>query len=690
MSQAGGGAGFGVRFRMGAVCAVLCAMGGLVVATSGAIMLRDGPQWRKSAARQRARRLRLKPRRGTLEDRSGAVLAMSVEVPSVSLDARRLLRGVPAHRVAEVARSAAERIAQALALDPARVERRILERRRFAWLKHRIAAAEVEAVRALARAGTPAERLRGLRVEPERHRYYPGRSLAGPTLGFVSPDGRGRSGLELALDTELAGRQKHLRGLHDRRGRPLFLRGLREERSLSGRDVRLTLSARLQHVAETELDRALRTFEVRWGSVVVLGARTGEVLALASAPGFNPNDYRFSEPAQRRVRPVQDAFEPGSTFKIFTIAAALDAGVVGIGERMDCQGGNLSVGAATIRDTHPAGELPLSEVLALSSNVCAAKLGLRLGAERLHDYLHRFGFGQSPELPLPGVGSGVLLPRERSWVPLEVATAAFGQGLMVTNLQLALGAAAIANEGELMDPIVVREVRSAEGEVLHRAAPRVRRRVVARSVARSVAEMMVTVTERNGTGQQAALGGYRVAGKTGTAQKADPQGGGYWPGHYTSSFVGFLPAEDPAVVISVVLDEPALDHGGGIVAAPVFRRVAGAAMHWLDIEPHGLSRPKIADLAPVDPARTTYAAFHPTADSVRRSLVAGPEPLVAAAPRIMPDLRGLSMRHAVQDCLQIGVLPRMEGSGRLTQQSVPPGAELDPSEVPVLHFEPES
>jgi cell division protein FtsI (penicillin-binding protein 3) len=563
-----------IRMRMGIVCGVLSIGLGLVVGGAWDLMVRDGARWHEAAAQQRQRRLQVNPKRGTVYDRNGTALAVSVEVPSVSLDAIELLRDVAAQDVTVVAREAANRIAAALDLDPASVEGKILKRKRFTWLKRRVSAQEAEAVRLLSIAtDTGAPRIRGLVVDGEPRRFYPERGLGGPLLGFVSTDGAGRDGIELGLETELEGHAERLQGLRDRAGRLIFTDGVEDDQALAGHNAYLSIDSGIQYTAERELELAAKTFEAAGGSVVVVDPSTGEILALATWPGFNPNDFRMSSPEQRRNRAVHDSFEPGSSIKIFTIAAGLAAGAIQPTQKLYCEKGQMPIDNVVIRDTHPSEWLTISEVLAYSSNICAAKIGMAMGEEKLYDALRRFGFGQSTGLPLPGESGGTLRPRGRPWVQVETAAASFGQGVTVTNLQMAMATAAIANGGELLDPVLVRKVTSATGEPVRDAAPTVRRRVVPKWVARAVTQMMVGVTEGDATGTEAAIPGFVVAGKTATAQKADPRTGRYSIDKYIASFVGFVPADRPEVVIAVTLDEPMVDHSGGVAAAPVFRSV---------------------------------------------------------------------------------------------------------------------
>lgn len=682
-----------IRVRMGMLCGLLALGLGLVVSSGWDLMIGDGPAWRELAERQRQRRLHVTPKRGTIYDRNKSALAVSVEVPSVSLDAVELLRNVPPQQIPVVARDAANRIAQALSLDPAQIERKILQKRRFAWLKRQITAEEAERVRALgnkeASGGKP---VRGLVVEGEGRRYYPRRELAGPLLGFVAPDGEGKDGFEYAMNQELKGHVEQLRGLRDRSGRLLFSDGVQDEQALAGHNIELSLDQGIQFTAERELAAAARTFEASGGSVIVVDPWTGEVLAMASWPGYNPNDYGDSEPAQRRDRGITDAFEPGSTMKMFTIAAGLSAGVITADQKLFCEKGMMPVDNVVIRDTHPAGWLTVAQVLAVSSNICSAKVGLGLGGEKLYESLLRFGFGQEAGVSLPGESSGTLRPRGRPWVQVETAAASFGQGISVTNLQMAMAAAAIANGGELMEPILVKRVTTATGEVVREATPRVRRRVIQKRVAETVTELMIAVTEGEGTGLEAAIDGYQVAGKTATAQKTDPATGRYSLDKFMASFVGFVPAKKPVVAIAVLVDEPMVEHAGGAVAAPIFRRVAQAALKYKGLTAQAKERVDVAALG-VKPDRANVAydllrEAQGKRPAVQEGVVAtGPVP--AGKVRV-PDMTGWPARAAVRQALELGIEPRISGTGLCAKQEPPPGGVVDKGASITLVFEPAS
>ncbi len=682
-----------IRIRMGILCGLMgVGLGGIV---SGAyrIEVEDGEEWFDLAERQRQRRLHITPKRGTVYDRNGAPLAESVEVPSVSLDAVELLRGIEDRYVDMRARGYAERIAEALSMPVEDVLEKIKRRRRFAWLKRRIAEDEVIKIRALA---DKAQRypVRGLAVEGEGHRFYPNRELAGPLIGFVSPDNEGKEGLELSLEHELRGHQSEVRGLRDRAGRLLFSDGIEDEQALAGHNVYLTIDRAIQFTAERELEAALKTYEATGGSVIAIDPATGEILAMASAPGFNPNDYGTAKPDSRRNRCVVDRFEPGSTMKVFTVAAAIAQKSLAPTTPIYCEEGTMAIDNVVIHDTHVSKWLTPTQILGISSNIGAAKIALGLGEARLYEGFRRFGFGDSTGIPLPGESVGVLRPRGRPWVQVETASAAFGQGISVTALQLAMGIAAIANNGRLLEPVLVRRVTDGTGVTLSEASPRVRRDAVPPAVARMVGEMLESVTEGEGTGVEAAIPGFRVAGKTATAQKIDPATGKYTDTHYVASFIGFAPVERPRIALVVVLDEPmGGSYAGGSVAAPVFRRVGEMALRFLGVTPRGTVPVKLADVSSRakegDPASNTYQVLNEAkASSAPAAAVVTPSAPTKTGEVRLPDLAGFPPREAIKTIVGMGLAPSVEGTGRLSRQDPPAGAILPKGANVKLFFEP--
>lgn len=682
-----------IRIRMGLLCGLMgIGLGGIV---SGAyrVQVDDGDQWFELAERQRQRRLHIQPKRGAIYDRNGAPLAESVEVPSVSMDAVEMLRGIDDKYVPMRVQQYAERIADALGLDVAEVADKLKRRRRFAWLKRRVSEAEVQKIRELSDK-TQRYPVNGLTIEGEGHRFYPNRELAGTLLGFVSPDGDGREGLELSLEHELKGHISEVHGLRDRAGRLLFSEGLEDEQALAGHNVYLTIDKGIQFTVERELEAALKTYEAIGGSVIVVDPSTGELLAVASAPGYNPNDYSTADPDSRRNRAIVDRFEPGSTMKVFLMASAFAEKSVSPTASIYCEEGTMAIDNITIHDTHVSKWLTPTQCLSISSNICAAKIALGLGETRTYEGLRRFGFGDATGIPFPGESTGVLRPRGRPWVQVETAIAGYGQGISVTTLQLAMGVAAVANGGRLLEPSLVKRVDDGTGVTLSEAAPRVRRDAVPAPTAQLISSMLVSVTEGEGTGVEAAIPGFRVAGKTGTAQKIDPTTGKYTDAHYVASFVGFVPAEKPRLAIAVVLDEPIGGaHAGGSVAAPVFRRVGEMALRYLGVTPRGSVPMKLSDLSAKaragDPAESTYEVM----GEAREARAKAPGVVTPSAPMLrgetkVPDLSGFPAREAIKAAVGLGLAPSVEGTGRLSRQDPPAGTVLPKGSTVKLFFEP--
>ena len=493
--------------------------------------------------------------RGMITDRNGEPLAISTPVQSVWADPG----DVPAD-----ARALA-RLARVLGVPAPALARRIAERRdrAFVYLRRHVDPRTAERVRAL---GLP-----GVHLQREYRRYYPLGEVTAHVLGFTDIDDAGQEGVELAWDRWLRGTPGARRVLRDRLGhivRDVAL--LRPARP--GRDLRLALDRRVQYLAYRELKAAVLRHRARGGSLVVLDARTGEVLAMVNQPSYNPNRRDRGPRAARRNRAVTDVFEPGSTVKPFTVAAALESGRFRPDTPVDTGPGLLRVADATVRDVRDFGLLDVTGVIRRSSNVGAAKIALALPARRLWSVYARVGFGRATGSGFPGEAHGVLADHRR-WRAVEQATAAFGYGLAVTALQLARAYAALAADGRLPEVTLLRRTRAAAGE-----------RVLPARVARQVRAMLEAVVAPGGTGRRAAVPGYRVAGKTGTVRKAEP--GGYSDHRYVALFAGMAPASRPRLVAVVVIDEPrAGGYYGGEVAAPVFARVMAGALRLLDVAP---------------------------------------------------------------------------------------------------------
>jgi cell division protein FtsI (penicillin-binding protein 3) len=516
----------------------------------------------KRASRQHEVEVKLDAPRGTIYDARGRELAVSVRVDSVVANPSRV----------EDPKAAAAALAGALGVPRRELETLLESERDFVFLARKVEPAAADAVRAL--------ELEGIGFEEESRRYYPMGGLAANVLGFVGTDNQGLAGLESQYDQEVGGEMVYRRSLRDgRRGR-LMIPGALDARAIPGADLHLTLDAALQHVAESELARAIDYWGARAGTVVLLDVADSAILAMASYPGFDPNRFADHAPDTWRNRAVMDAYEPGSTFKMFTAAAALDTLAVHPEDRFDCEMGGVTLAGTFIGDHKRFGVLTFREVIENSSNVGVIKAALRTGTEPFYRVIVDFGFGRKTGVDLPGESAGIVRPLER-WKGLATAYAAFGHGLSITPLQLANAYAALANGGELHRPYVVRAIDRGEGpqEVEKPPAQRIR---LSPATVQGVVRLLEGVVER-GTGKAAAIPGYRVAGKTGTAEKSDSRG--YSQSARLATFVGFVPARAPRLVAVVMLDEPRRATGGGVVAAPVFSAVVGEALLYLGIPP---------------------------------------------------------------------------------------------------------
>ncbi|MBX7096215.1 MAG: transpeptidase family protein [Myxococcaceae bacterium] len=630
------------------------------------LQVRERQKLTSLAQDQYLRELEIPARRGDIVDRRGVPLAQSVEVDSVWVDPSLLPEPLPAARA----------LAKELGIDTQDLLERLEKGKRFAWVKRQVTPLEVQKVKALDLPGV------GFTREPKR--FYPQRELAAQVLGLVGTEGKGLDGLELAFEDELSGEVATRSSVRDAKGRKLFTEGREEDLARHGASISLTLDRHLQYLAEKALTKAVEDARAAAGTAVVLDPRTGELLAIASAPRFNPNAPQGAPKDAFRDRAVTDAFEPGSTFKAFVVAAALDEGLVTPTTTFDCENGAWRIGRHTINDTHPHASLDVKHILQVSSNIGAAKIAQKLGREKLVDAYARFGFGERAGLGLPSEGRGVV-PFPRADVAL--AAEAFGQGLTATAVQLAAGYGALANDGVLMRPWLVQKVTDADGVVLIEGHPQEVRRVVSPQAARTTVAMLESVVEKEGTAPRARLDEYRVSGKTGTAQKVDPVAKGY-SDKRIASFIGMVPAEAPRLVILVVIDEPKTDVYGGLVAAPAFKEIATAALPYLAVKPSreletppsvaraDAPKPAKADAAKPAPAPEPKAAELKPSAALAEAFArvdAISETPAEGSVRV-PDLRGIGGREAISTLLGAALVPQVNGSGRVASQSPAPGS----------------
>ncbi len=517
------------------------------------------------AERQHEKAITLQGGRGTIYDRQGKVLAINVEVPSVF--------GVPTSL--EDPAPVARQLGRVLHVRPDEIEKKLKQDRSFVWIARKV---DPEQGRRLQRMP-----LEGIGLVLEGRRYYPKGTLLSHVIGFAGMDGEGLEGIERRYDSYLRGEKQTVVLQRDALGRTVFPKGLLQQGPSSGHSVVLTIDETIQYIAEKELEEAVTASRAKGGTVIVMEPRTGAILAMALVPTFDPNSFGSLYADRWRNRAVTDVYEPGSTLKVLLAAAALEDRVMEPQTILFGERGSMTVGNTVIHDHDPSGWMTFAQVLERSSNIGAVKTALALGPERLSRVLRAFGFGERSEIDLPGEAAG-LVRDTRSWGRRSLASIAMGQEVAVTPVQLTAALSAVANGGWLMKPHVVAEIRDAKGQTVFQASPLVRRQPISAGTAQKLTRILEGAVTR-GTGKSAAVSGYRVAGKTGTAQKVDPRTGTYSTTLFIGSFVGFVPAEDPRLCILVVIDEPQTQSWGGVVAAPVFRRVAEQVLPYLGVTP---------------------------------------------------------------------------------------------------------
>ncbi len=667
--------------------AVLLLSSFLVLAARAAHLTLLDSRGKGRGQRQITKVLQLPAPRGLIVDRRGVELAVTIPAPSIYV--------VP-HALGD-RRQTAQKLAHALGMEPATLAADLERRTRFAFVKRWTTREEAETIRKLD--------LPGVGILKEPRRAYPAGALAGQLIGFANIDEEGVRGIEQQEDRALRGRARTVTVERDARGRHLVV-DPSLPRDTAGADVRLTLDAKLQAAAEGALASLVERTGAKGGSVVTLDPRTGDILSLAEHPPTDPNDFRSLDFKSTRSRAFHDAVEPGSTFKVFLVAGALDAGVIQSDEMIETSPGWLRIPGKTIRDHEDYGRISIAQILEISSNVGAVTITQRLEPRRHYELLRRFGFGHSTESGFPQESAGILR-HYRGWQPVDRATLAFGQGVSVTPVQLASATAALANGGVWQKPRLVAARRKAGGtweEVPREAGHRV---VSARAAAETL-RMMETVVSATGTGRRASLRGLRVAGKTGTAQKFDTEAGRYSKTDYLAWFIGVVPANDPRLAITVMIDEPQGPvHGGGDAAAPLFAQVASAQLAHLGIvtAPQSIrSRPfrtlaakaeeekarrraaALPEKKPVQVAKAGRSDRKPVAPASRpakaaRRVVAvprvqAPSPKsVAEVTHLVPDFRGETLTSAQGIAAKASIVLELHGNARglVVEQRPHPG-----------------
>lgn len=595
---------------------------------AGWVQLHDGDILTHQASKQSLAAEYEYGERGRIFDRNGQMLATSVEAKSIY--ARPF-------EVVDIDTTAAT-LAKTLKLAKSAVRKKLASKKKFVWIKRQVTDKESVAI--------SQAKMKGVSLTSEYSRIYPNGHLAGQVLGFVDIDGMGREGVELVFNDRMKPGKAEFVVQRDAKGQRLYLDAQGREMDINGLDIRLTIDTHIQHAAEQALAKSIATYDARAGIVLVVDVKSGDILAMANQPFFNPNAVNVSNAGQRRLRALTDVYEPGSTMKPIMFAAAINEGVVEPDTLIDCENGRWKVANKTIRDTHPEKWLPAHKVLRYSSNIGSAKIGLDMGAGVYSSYLAKLGFGEKTNIGLPGESRGLLMPATK-WTSVDLAAISFGQGIGTTALQMARAYLCIANEG------ITKELNLIKLPDTERKNTSVQ--VFKPETAATVLSMMKDVVHEDGTGRSALIPGITMAGKTGTAQKAAK--GGYGD-QYLSSFVALVPAEDPELLVITMIDEPQKANYGSMVAAPVCREVTVRTLAY-----HG----KLSETLDTNVAEKV--TVDTLADEPLTDAIATPKETLVSAK--VPNIKGLPVRRALELLAKKGIVPVLKGQGMTVKDQKP-------------------
>jgi len=524
-------------------------------------------QWLSQAASdQYEKSLTISGKRGNIYDRNQRAMAVSIDVTSIAAYPDRI----------KDIEDTAQKLAGILKLDLGKIRQKLARDKAFVWVKRKTTARESQMVKEL--------KLAGIDFVPEFNRFYPNRTLAAQALGFTGLDGKGLEGIEFYYNRQLEGTESNITVFEDALGNG-FRSDNRQLASTSGHNLVLTIDSNIQYITESALIEAVDQFSAASAMAIVMQPRTGALLALAHFPTINPNSYLTFDRSLWRNRAITDPFEPGSTMKIFSAAAALESGNIKYNDIFYCENGAYKIGKNVVHDIGKHGWLSLQQIIKFSSNIGAVKIGKKVGAKTLYQTFQNFGFGTKSGIDCPGETTG-RLSHYSSWSEIDIGAISFGHGIAVSAVQLITAVSAIANDGILMKPYIVMQVSDQNGQPIKHFEPQPVRRVISARTAGIVKKILKTVTAKGGTGINAALDRYSVGGKTGTARKLD-ENGNYSASKHVASFVGFTPADKPEIAVLVIIDEPQGNYYGGTVAAPVFKKIAQQTLNYLNVAPEG-------------------------------------------------------------------------------------------------------
>ena len=500
-------------------------------------------------------------KRGTIYDKYLNEFAISTVVSSISADPQKIIDP----------KATAKKLAKVLMIDEIKLADKLSSGKKFVWIKRKVAPKVVAAIKKYD--------ISGIEFIPEYKRFYPSKMLAAQAIGFTGIDDQGLEGIEYYYNSILNGTTSELTVLRDALGRN-FDSNKKGVSGYTGKNLVLTIDTIVQHFAEKAIQEAVTKYSAKSGIAIVMHPDTGAILALAHFPFFNPNTLGNFGQEQWRNRAITDSYEPGSTMKIFSAASALESGASSINSIFNCENGSYRIGKQVIHDTHKYNWLSLQEIIKYSSNIGTVKFSTITGPKFLYETLSNFGFNTKTGIDCPGETRGRLSPYKK-WAKIDAATISFGQGILVSPIQLISATSAIANGGILMRPYIAKAITNQHGDLVKKIGPTIIRRAISSHTAETITNIMQTVVEEGGTGTNGALETYSACGKTGTAQKID-EDGRYSNDKYVSSFVGFAPVENPKIAVLVVIDEPTNEHYGGIVAAPVFRNISQQTLDYLN------------------------------------------------------------------------------------------------------------
>lgn len=618
----------------------------------------SGQKLKKLATRQHTTTLKLQAERGIIYDRNGEKLAISIMADSVCADPSKIID--PA--------KTSKQIAEILSLNNQAVFKKLSAPKSFCWLARRISPEQSSSVQNAD--------LEGVFLVKEPKRFYPNGELAAHLLGFVGLDANGLEGLEKKYDESLKGKPEKLAWARDAKGKKLFLRmDISEEKRRENLNLVLTIDNRIQYLVETSLKEAVLDKGAKGGLAIVMDPRTGEILALANQLGFNPNNVDGLKPDVWRNRAITDYYDPGSTFKPFLVAGALEEKVIRESDRFFCENGNYKIADRVIHEAQRKrhGTLTVREILKYSSNIGSAKIAQKMGKEKFYNYIRNFGFGEKTDIDLPGESPGSVRP-VKNWVPVDTAMIAFGQGVSVTAIQLIAAVSAIANHGVLMKPFIVRGIADQDNRLIKLYTPTEIRQVVSPGVAKRLTKMLTDVVgAEDGTGKNARIVNVAVAGKTGTSQKFDSTRGVYSSEKVRTSFMGFFPAEDPQVAILVILDEPQKDKWGGVASAPVFKKIAEQILNCFKTnirETPAFEKDKMEKVQLVSAEETII-----------------PQMVEEGDQQSMPDFTGLTIREAMKKAKTESIELKISGNGWAVRQYPPAHAPLENERLCKVVFE---